>query len=185
MLVEVLEPGFVAQAPEHRDQVVAALRLEDPGVADEGHLLTRRPGCGDEAASLREVGPRVPSVGARTDRVRAVAPVAVEVRRQHLAARPFELRAASDVVHAVSVDGIVDRVPHSHVVERRHPGVEEHVEGLKGRIDMQLARVARSQPGEEVCGRERIQPFDRSSRRRAPRRRSLARTARRCVLATR
>ena len=80
----------------------------------------------------------VPGAG----RVGAIALVAGEVRREHLARRG--VLAGGDVVELDdpgAIDGVVDSLPGLEVRERRQAGVERGISGTQPEADMDPGRV--------------------------------------------
>ena len=102
--------------------------------------LAGRAGQSDEPSRARHVRSAPGSACAHCG-VGAIAPVADDIRRQYLTCQPALLRAGGEISQPLSVDRVIQRAAHSHVVERRSPGVEdEHVRHRDG-AELELARM--------------------------------------------
>jgi hypothetical protein len=82
-------------------------------------------GGGDEPTGSRRVGCRPASAQAGIESVGAVAAVAGDSEREHLAGRSGGRGAAVDVGDAASVDREVQRPTDANVVERREPRIDQ------------------------------------------------------------
>ena len=136
-----VQAGPVSQIVEEPDEVGACRLARAVVEAPDGHRHVRGPGFPHQPQRLRHVrampGP-VPGAG----RVGAIALVAGEVRREHLARRGG--LAGGDVVELDdpgAIDGVVDSLPGLDVRERRQAGVERDISGIQPEADVDPGRV--------------------------------------------
>ena len=78
-----------------------------------------------------------PGWGWRCRDTRACSP---GIREEHLACRVLCLGRTEERAEAAAIDGVVQRAPDAHVVERRGADVEEHVREAGRRVGVQRAR---------------------------------------------
>ena len=159
---DCVQAGPVSQIIEEPDKVGACRLARHVIEAPDGHRHVRRAGFPDKPARLlhvRAMPAPVPGAG----RKGAIALVAREVRREHLARRGG--LTGGEVVELqdpVAIDGVVDGLPGLDVRERRLAGVE------RGKTSVQLEAgidAGRVPDREGLIAAGRVVPSGRPGRR--------------------